>query len=445
MTALDVARTIRSGEQTASALARAALDQAASAAHVFTALTEERAVTEARAADERARRGAPLGSLDGTPIAWKDVFDVQGTITTGGSRTRRSAPVASADAPVVARLAARGLVCIGKTNLSELAFSALGLNPHFGTPANPVATDVPRAPGGSSSGSAVAVASGIVPCAIGTDTSGSVRIPAAFCGLVGFRPSIGGIPMDGVLALSPSLDAVGPITRTVGDAIVLDAALRDAAEPAAAATPAGRLTVLVPEGELVDDVEPAISRRFELALAALSAAGVTVVRRPVRAFEDAQAAMDEHGTIVGAEAARVHASLLEGPGAAELDPRVLRRLEQGRSVTPRAYAALLHARAELRAAAAAEVGDAVTAFPTVRMVAPPLVELESDVDRFLVVNARALRSTMIGAFLDMPGVSVPIPGAPAAGFLLSARAGADDALLSAALTIEATLQPAAAS
>ena len=177
--ALETGRLLAAGELDAEAECEAALERAAGAGSVFTAVTAARAREEARAAAARLRAGAPAGPLDGVPVAWKDLVDVAGTPTTAGSALRRDAPAAAHDAPAVARLAAAGLVCVGKTNLSEFAYSGLGLNPHLGTPPNPL--DPARAPGGSSSGSAVAVAAGVVPCAIGTDTSGSIRVPR--CGL----------------------------------------------------------------------------------------------------------------------------------------------------------------------------------------------------------------------------------------------------------------------
>ena len=209
MTALALGRRLASGELDAVALAEESLARARAAGPAFIAVTEERALREARASAARLRAGAPLGPLDGVPVAWKDLIDVAGVPTTAASALRRDAPPARADAPVVTRLAAAGMVCVGKTNLSELAYSGLGLNPHFGTPPNPYGAA--RIPGGSSSGSAVAVALGVVSCAIGTDTSGSIRVPAAFCGLVGFKPSAARVDRAAIQPLAPSLDSVGPL------------------------------------------------------------------------------------------------------------------------------------------------------------------------------------------------------------------------------------------
>jgi aspartyl-tRNA(Asn)/glutamyl-tRNA(Gln) amidotransferase subunit A len=194
-TALELGRLLAARELDPVSLAREAVEKARDARPAFNSVTGERALREAEESARRLRAGTPLGPLDGVPTVWKDLIDVEGVVTTAASGLRRNGPSARADATVVARLAAAGMVCIGKTNLSELAYSGLGLNPHFSTPPNPRAPG--RIPGGSSSGSAVAVAAGIVPCAIGSDTSGSIRVPAAFCGIVGFDPTAARVPRDG--------------------------------------------------------------------------------------------------------------------------------------------------------------------------------------------------------------------------------------------------------
>src|SRR5271170_4012062 len=228
--AAALARLYRKGTITPSEAADWFLDRIETATDraIFIAMTAERARREAATSTARYRAGAPLGPLDGVPVAWKDLFDLVGTTTTAGSDIYRSAPPARADATVVRNLADAGMVSLGKVNLSEFAYSGLGLNPHFGTPRNPYDANVHRVPGGSSSGSAVAVAAGLAPVAIGTDTGGSVRIPAAFNGLVGFKTAEGSIDRTGIFALSPTLDTVGPLARTVEDCLLLYSALRGA-------------------------------------------------------------------------------------------------------------------------------------------------------------------------------------------------------------------------
>ena len=192
----------------------------------FILVTRKRALEEAEASRKRHREGRAAGPLDGVPIAWKDLVDMAGERTTAGSALYADSPPKERDAPIVANLAAAGMVALGKTNLSEFAFSALGLNPHFGTPRNPRDPATPRIAGGSSSGAAVAVAGGLAPCAIGSDTGGSIRAPASFCGIVGFKTSEGRIDKQGVFPLSRTLDTIGPMAHTVEDCVLIDMALR---------------------------------------------------------------------------------------------------------------------------------------------------------------------------------------------------------------------------
>jgi aspartyl-tRNA(Asn)/glutamyl-tRNA(Gln) amidotransferase subunit A len=425
--------------------AEAALRRAGEPAleHAFITLTAERARAEAAASAARHADGTARGPLDGVPVAIKDLLDVAGITTTAGADFRRDAPPATEDAPVVANLAAAGMVCVGKTNLSELAYSGLGLNPHYGTPRNPHDAATPRVPGGSSSGSAVAVAAGAVAHAIGTDTSGSIRIPAALCGIVGFRPTSARIDQRGVFPLAPTLDSVGPLTRDVAGAIALDQALRGA--PVAPVTPAelAGLGIVVPEGEVVDGADPVVRDRVLAAAEALAAAGATVVRRRVPALDEAQELRDRHGTIVVFEARALHEALLASPDAQRLDRRVRDRLTGAGTMSRADYEALLAARARLQGELAADLDGALTLFPTVRHTAPAIAPLDADDDLFVRTNLRTLRSTMLGSFLDMPGVSLPVEpaddGLPV-GLLLSAPSGEDDRLLAAALAMEAVLQ-----
>ena len=430
--ALALGRALAAGELDAEAVCDAALAAARAAPATFLAVTEERARAEAAGSAARLRAGAPAGPLDGVPVAWKDLLDVAGTPTTAASALRRDAPPADADAPVVARLAAAGMVCVGKTNLSELAFSGLGTNPHFGTPENPRAPG--RVPGGSSSGSAAAVAAGIVPVAIGTDTAGSIRVPAAFCGVAGFKPSAARIDRTGLMALAPSLDSIGPLALEVADLIAVDAALRGAAGVAAGDRGnGGPLRLVVPAGELTEDVEPAIAERFAADLDALAAAGARIVRRPLAALDRARALLAEHGGMVAHEAWRGHVALLDSPDAARLDPPVLRRLREGRALPAAGYDALLAARPGVQAELADELGGALVALPAVALAPPEIAPLLADVERFLAVNALALRATLPLSFLDAPGVTLP------SGLLVTGPSGTDDRVLAAAARAEAAL------
>ena len=308
------------------------------------------------------------------------------------------------------------MVCVGKTNLSELAYSGLGLNPHFGTPPNPRGSGPARIPGGSSAGSAVAVAAGVVACAIGTDTSGSIRVPAAFCGLVGFKPTAARVDRTGILPLAPTLDSVGPLTTSVADAVVLDALLRGAPPPAARpprASPPCRASSC-PTATSPTTSSPPSRDAFAAALAALADAGAAIERRPLAALAAVRALLDEHGSLVAHEAWRVHRALLDGPDAERLDRRVLRRLRDGRALPPEGHDALLRERPRLQAPLAAELDGALAVWPAVRHAAPELEPLERDDELFARVNLSTLRNTMPGSFLDMPGVALPM-GADASG------------------------------
>lgn len=411
---------------------------------LFTRLTAGRAMTEARDAARRIRAGRPRGPLDGVPVAWKDLFDVEGVVTTAGSVVLASGPPAAADAPVVARLKAAGMVTLGKVNMTEFAFSGLGLNPHYGTPRNPAATDVHRIPGGSSSGSGALVAAGLAPVSIGTDTGGSVRIPAAFNGIVGYKATRGRYPMAGVFPLADSLDSLGVLCRTVSDAVVVDAALCGlVASPVARAPIAGQ-RIVVPTSIVFDGVEDGVAAAFEAALGRLASAGAQIERRAFPAFDEIMALLGRHGPLVTAEAYALHADRLAGPEAAAMDRRVVARARLGGGISMTSYVALLQARARLTADTAAELGDALVAYPTVAHVAPPVAPLEADDELFVATNAKTLRNTMLGNFLDWCGLSVPCgtgdAGMPV-GFLLSAPAGRDEALLSVALAAEGIIRP----
>ncbi|TCL74847.1 amidase [Rhizobium sp. BK251] len=410
---------------------------------VFVTLLEDRARQEAAAASKRLKEGRSLGLLDGIPLAWKDLFDTEGVTTTAGSKVLAPAAPAASDADVVAALQSAGMVTVGRTNMSEFAFSGLGINPHYGTPKNPRSTDVARIPGGSSSGAGVAVAAGLVPVAMGTDTGGSVRIPAALNGIVGYKATRGRYSMSGVFPLAGSLDSLGPLCRTVQDTIWVDAAMRGFSTPSIARRPIRGLEIVVPAEVVFDGAEAGVVAAFEAAVERLSATGAVVTRVSIPAFEEIFALAGQHGPLVTAEAHALHRERLAGPEAASMDPRVVARTRLGEKTTVPGYVALLEARARLVADVERLVGDRLIAFPTVAHVAPPLEPLIADDDLFFATNGRTLRNTSIGNFLDWCGVSIPCgtgdAGMPV-GFLLSATANRDEALLSVALAAEAVIR-----
>ncbi len=414
-----------------------ALDKASQVPSVFISLTPERARREAQASAARWRAGQPLSLFDGVPLAWKDLFDVAGSITTAGAAYRRHAPVALLDAPTVGLLCRAGMVSVGKTNLSELAYSGLGLNPHFGTPHNPHGKDQPRIPGGSSSGSAVAVAAGIVPIAMGTDTAGSIRVPSAFNGLVGYRSSSRRYSRDGVFALAHSLDSLGPISRSVRDALVVDDLLHGRSHSHVARSLKGQRFVLAQQ-----KVEPAVRNNLLRAVEQLKAHGALVEERECPAFQATLELIKDHGWLGAFEAFALHQALLDSPDADQLDPRVRRRLEAARSLPASQLIHLTDTRRRLQQQLIEDLDGAVLITPTVAHVAPPLAALEADDDLFVQTNLATLRLTMPGSLLDMPGVTLPsgcdAQGLPT-GLLLSVPTGEDARLLRAALCVESVM------
>ena len=414
-----------------------ALAQAGQSAGVFISLTAERARREAEAAAARWRAGQPLSVFDGVPLAWKDLFDVAGSITTAGAAYRRNAPAALLDAPSVGLLCRAGMVSVGKTNLSELAYSGLGLNPHFGTPHNPHGSDQPRIPGGSSSGSAVAVAAGIVPIAMGTDTAGSIRIPAALNGLVGYRSSCRRYSRDGVFPLALTLDSLGPLTRSVRDALAIDDLLHGRRQTHSARSLNGQRFVLAQQ-----DVEPAVRNNLLRAVEQLKAQGALIDERECPTFQATLELISQHGWLGSFEAFALHQGLLDSPDAAQLDPRVRRRLEAARTLPASQLLHLIDARRRLQQQLVDDLDGAILITPTVAHVAPALAPLEADDDLFVKTNLATLRLTMPGSLLDMPGVTLPsgrdAQGLPT-GLLLSAPTGEDARLLRAALSVESAL------
>ena len=407
---------------------------------VFISLTPERAKAEAEAASKRIKAGRSLGALDGIPMAWKDLFDLEGMVTTAGSKVLAREPAATADATVVANLKAAGMVAIGRTNMSEFAFSGLGINPHYGTPENPNSTDVPRIPGGSSSGAGVAVAAGLVPVAMGTDTGGSIRIPAAYNGTVGYKATRGRYAMQGVYPLSKSLDSLGPLTRTVQDAVWIDAAMRGLTASSVTRGSLAGVSLVVPETVFFDEAEAGVVDAFEAALGRLRDAGAKVRRQAFPVFTQLFDLMAKHGPLVTSEAYALHYDRITGADADDMDHRVVARTRLGEKTTMKSYIEILDTRERLIAAMATSIAPGeILVSPTLPHVAMPIAPLVADDDLFVRVNFKTLRNTLIGNFLDWCGVSIPCgtgdAGMPV-GLLLSGLPNTDEHLLSVALAAE---------
>jgi aspartyl-tRNA(Asn)/glutamyl-tRNA(Gln) amidotransferase subunit A len=439
LAAAPLARAFLSGDADPVAVTEALLARIAEAegSAVYITVTAERARAEAEAARARYRAGRPASPLDGVTIAWKDLFDMKGVVTTAGSALLRHASPAERDAPVVAQLAAAGMVALGKVNLTEFAYSGLGLNPHYGTPANPHDPVTPRVPGGSSSGSAVAVAAGLATVAIGSDTGGSIRVPAALNGLVGYKSSEGRIVKDAVFPLSSTLDTVGPIARTVEDCILLDAALRGAA-PSVRRADIAALRFVVPDAFFVEECDVAVTAAFEDAVRRLEAAGASVETANVPELAEAARIMTVHGTIAAVEAYKYHYDRVESPEVAEIDGRVVARILRGKSMTALDLITIIDARRDLAASLKARLGGALLLGPTVPHVAPEIAPLDADPAVFNTVNLKTLRNTMVGNFLNTPGVAMPMASnSPLpVSLLVSANGGEDERVLAAAAAIE---------
>ncbi|WP_454687283.1 amidase [Agrobacterium leguminum] len=407
---------------------------------IFVELTAARAMSEAEAAAKRIGEGRSCGVLDGIPVAWKDLFDLEGMATTAGSTVLANDKPASRDADVVTALKQAGMICIGRTNMSEFAFSGLGINPHYGTPRNPASTDGHRLPGGSSSGAGVAVAAGLVPVAIGTDTGGSVRIPAAFNGVVGYKASRGRYSMRGVYPLAKSLDSLGPLTHTVKDAVWVDAAMRGEAAADLTRAPLSGLSLVVPETVFFDGIEDGVAAAFEQAVERLVRAGASVRRQAFPIFSELFDLIREKGALVTAEAFALHKTRLEGADAARMDPRVVARAGLGANISMPDYIALIEARERMTAAFSGMIGrQELLVSPTLPHVAAKVAPLLESDDAFFAMNAKTLRNTQIGNFFDLCGVSIPCgtgdAGMPV-GLLLSGLHGTDDHVLSVAMAAE---------
>lgn len=398
---------------------RLALSAAPEARHVFTRLLEESARREADAADARRAAGHSLGPLDGIIISIKDLFDIEGLKTCAGATPAVARMPAARDAVAVERLREAGAVLIGLTNMTEYAFSGLGLNPHWGTP--PSAKADGRIPGGSTSGGAVSVARGLADVALGTDTGGSTRIPAAFNGIVGYKPTSTRVPTVGAFPLSYALDSIGPLAGSVALCATTDAVLAgEAHRPLGRVSLAG-LRVGVPRGLLFEATDPMVAAAFEAALETLSRAGAAVAPFAIDDLLAPMRASLAEGPIVACEAAEIHAESLATGADVHFDPRVGARIRAGASVPAAAYIRSLRVRATLRAEMARRLADPdtgvdVLALPTVAIPPPRFEDVADDAD-FARVNLLVLRNTAVANYFDMPAISLPLP-LPLPGTLL---------------------------
>jgi len=403
----------------------------------------EAARAAADAADARARTGISLGPLDGAIVTIKDLFDVAGEVTRAGSKVLADeGRPAERDAPVVHALRAGGAVIVAKTNMTEFAFSGVGINPHYGTPGNPA--DRKRIPGGSTSGGAVAVADGMCEIAIGSDTGGSTRIPGALCGVVGFKPSRQRISITGAFPLSQSIDSIGPIARSVMDCAKADHVLAGTVtagadfkslEPA----PLANLRVGIAQGLPLENLDDTVAKSFPPAIDVLEKAGCRLSNEKL-ALLDGMARVNSRGGIQPAEAFTLHRDRLDRRGT-DIDPNVRARLERARGMSAADYIEMMNERADLIAQMDARLAEFdVLALPTTPIVAPTIAEMAPP-DVFARKNAMLLRNTSIWNFFDCCAISLPLPrdGGLPVGLMLVARNGHDRRLFRIAAAVERLL------
>ena len=444
MTIARAQHALDSGQTTSRQLVDTCLDRIAApdgeGSRVFVRVYADAARASADAMDGLRRVGRAPGPLAGIPISIKDLFDVAGETTAAGSKILADAKPATSHATVIARCLAAGLIPVGRTNMTEFAFSGIGINPHFDTPKSPWDRATGHVPGGSSSGAAVSVADGMALAALGTDTGGSCRIPAAFCGIVGYKPTARRVPITGVLPLSPSLDSVGPLANSVACCAAIDAIL--AGEPLRTIKPLELrgLRLAVPGNVVLDDMQPGVAEAFTRALNRLSTLGVRITHLNFPQFERIADAA-KAGPLAAAEAFVWHRAHLAAH-ADGYDQRVRTRIERGGTMLAADLLALQNARRDISADmnVATAPFDAV-AMPTTPMTPPTIASLASDAD-FTRANALALRNPALANFLDRCSISIPMhrPAEAPAGFMLMGETGGDHRLFAIAAAVEAILK-----
>ena len=420
------------------ALARIA-DPAGEGARAFMKVYADCARADADHADRLRKAGIRRSPVDGLPVSVKDLFDVAGDVTRAGSKVLADASPAAADAPAIARLRAAGAVIIGRSNMVEFAFGAVGTNPHYGTPKNPWDRKTGRVPGGSSSGAAVSVADGMCVMGLGTDTRGSIRQPAALCGIAGFKPTARRVPRQGAFPLSYTLDSIGPLANTAACCAAYDAVLAGESDPLPAGLPARGLRLLLPRSSALEDLDPEVAKAFDGALAALSRAGAVIEERKVPAF-DHQAEYFRNGGFAAAEAYAIHRRWSDRFG--DYDPRVAKRVGFGKDIAAWEHVELTL----LRDAYMREIGALMAPFdafvmPATPCVAPAIAEASASDEAYFRWNGRILRNTGLANFLDGCAATVPChqPGEAPVGLMLSGVAMSDRHVLAVACGVEGVL------
>src|SRR5512134_746282 len=419
-------------------------DRSGEGARAFIKVYAESALAEADFSDRLRRHGVRRSPVDGLPVSIKDLFDVAGDVTCAGSKILSQK--ATTDAAAVARLRAAGAVFVGRTNMVEFAFGTTGINPHYGTPKNPWDRKTGRIPGGSSSGAAVAQADGMCVMALGSDTRGSIRIPAALCGITGFKPTARRVPREGAFPLSYTLDSVGPLANSVACCAAYDAILAGEPVEPLPEVPVKGLRLLLPKSVVREGLDREVKESFENSLERLQGAGAMVTEMPVPAF-DRQSEYFKGGGYAGAEAYAIHRKNKER--LPEYDPRVAKRVLLGADLSAADYVDL----GLLRAAFQREVCAALAPFdafvlPTVPCIAPPIAEVDASDEAYFRWNTRILGIVGLVNFLDGCAASLPchgrahVPSRAPVGLMVCGPAMSDRRILAVAAAIERALATA---
>jgi aspartyl-tRNA(Asn)/glutamyl-tRNA(Gln) amidotransferase subunit A len=434
---LDAGRT-SSRKLTEEALARIA-DPAGEGKRAFIKVYAESALAAADYADRLRKSGVRRSPVDGLPVSLKDLYDVAGDVTRAGSRIFSNHSPAKEDAAAVARLRAAGAVFVGRTNMVEFAFGTTGINPHYGTPKNPWDRKTGRIPGGSSSGAAVAQADGMCVMALGSDTRGSIRVPAGLCGVTGFKPTTRRVPREGAFPLSTTLDSVGPLANSVACCATYDAILAGEPLEPLPELPVKGLRFLLPRTEVREGLDREVQTAFESALEKLRSAGAIVTEKAVPAFER-QSEYFKGGGYAGAEAYAIHRK--NADRLSEYDPRVAKRVLLGKDLSAADYVELgvLRAQFQREVEAALAPYDAFL-LPSVPCIAPPIAEVDASDDAYFRWNMRILRIVGLVNFLDGCAASVPCHehGAAPVGLMVSGPAMSDRRILAVAAAVERAL------
>lgn len=443
-TLATLADDLDSGRTTSRQLVEACIERIADpggeGARTFIHVDKEAALAAADAMDALRKAKAAPSHYAGIPVSIKDLFDIKGQVTRAGSRALEDSSPAAEDAATVARLRKAGFVVIGRTNMTEFAYSGIGINPHFGTPKGAWNRAVGHVPGGSSSGAAVSVLDGMAHGALGTDTGGSCRIPAAFNGIVGYKPTQRRVPLDGSVPLSFSLDSIGPLARSVTCCAILDAVLANEPIVPLKPRPVKGMRLAVPTTIALDDLDAAVAETFERALKALADHGATIERIEMTEFRDI-GPMNAKGGFAAAESYAWHRYLLTAKGDV-YDPRVSVRILRGEAQSAADYIDLLNERRSLIARVNARIAayDALI-LPTTPNTPPTIADLADD-QAFARENIRALRNCSLINTIDGCAISLPAHrhGDVPVGLMLAGAGGADRRIFELAAGMETVIR-----